>query len=139
MDYISESRRITFEPIRPENFSLAFQFLRDSFAVSFGSDPGLWPNRLGELTAAKYSESLQLKLAKNPSSAVHVFDGQDIIGQIELSVKKDDNSCGYVSLYYLVPERRGQGLGTDLDRWKEIGAHPNYSGGILMEKALGST
>jgi hypothetical protein len=38
---------LRFEPIKPENFSLAYEFLKDSFAVSFGDDDRLWPNKLG--------------------------------------------------------------------------------------------
>lgn len=108
---------LRFEPIKPENFSLAYEFLKDSFAVSFGEDDRLWPDKLRQLAESEYFEILRKKLTKDPEAAVHVFDNNGIIGQIEWSIKADDKACGYVSLYYLVPSKRGLGLGKYLNEF----------------------
>jgi hypothetical protein len=106
---------LRFEPIQPKNFSLAYGFLKDSFAVSFGKEVHLWPDKLKQLTGSEYFEILRKKLAKHSESAIHVFEDNRIIGQIEWSLKADDKTCGYVSLYYLIPIKRGMGLGRYLD------------------------
>lgn len=108
---------LRFEPIKPENFSLAYEFLRDSFAVSFGKPPALWPEKLRLLGASEYFEILRTKLVQHPEAVLHVFEGDRIIGQIEWSIKADDKACGYVSLYYLIAGRRGMGLGKYLDEF----------------------
>jgi GNAT superfamily N-acetyltransferase len=108
---------LRFEPIKPENFSLAYGFLRDSFAVSFGKEVDLWPDKLRQLTESQYFEILRQKLAKHPEAALHVLEGDRIVGQIEWHILTDDKTCGYVSLYYLIPNRRGMGLGKYLDEF----------------------
>lgn len=56
-------------------------------------------------------------MANDPNSVVHIWQNQEIVGQIESSIKKNNPQCGYVNLYYLIPEKRGQGLGAALDEY----------------------
>jgi GNAT superfamily N-acetyltransferase len=56
-------------------------------------------------------------MAEIPNSCVHVWKEDRIIGQIEMRRWRDDPSIGYVNLFYLVPEFRGQGLGQQLDQY----------------------
>lgn len=49
--------------------------------------------------------------------AVHLFEGDKIIGQMELGYLRGDESVGYVNLYYLEPGSRGKGYGDFLDRY----------------------
>jgi len=40
------------------------------------------------------------------------------VGQLELSIKKyEERDIGYINLYYLIPEKRGSGLGAQLHNY----------------------
>lgn len=107
--------KIIFKPIQSQHLPLAYSILRDALRISFGEDSSKWPNNLGNLFETNYIEIIKRKLNQDSSAVVHVWLNNEIIGQIESSVKKDDPNCGYVSLYYLTPQKRGQGLGSQLD------------------------
>jgi hypothetical protein len=36
---------------------------------------------------------------------------------MELGLLNNDPTCGYVNLYYLIPSKRGQGIGSFLDNY----------------------
>lgn len=81
-------------------------FRRDSFIVSFGTD-----NDFGDEN--KYLNWLQQQSDKYPNGFVLVVDNGIPIGQLELTVKNyEGKEIGYVNLYYLIPEKRGMGLGS---------------------------
>lgn len=82
----------------------AVAFRRDSYACSFGSD-----ERFGEV--AEYLDWLRERVARHPTGHVHVWQGQVIVGQMEMLVHASTPPRGYVNLFYLVPEARGRGLG----------------------------
>lgn len=107
--------KIIFKPIQKQHLPLAYSFLRDALKISFGDDPLKWPNNLGTLLEKNYIEIIERKLVKDPLTVVHAWLGNEIIGQIESSLKKDDPHSGYVSLYYLIPKNRGFGFGSQLD------------------------
>ncbi len=109
--------KLDFKPIQPIHFPLAYSFLRDAFKISFGEDSKTWPNNLGNLLEANYSQIIEKKLSKDPSAIIHVWSKNEIAGQIESSIKKDEPECGYVSLYYLIPDMRRIGLGVQLDEF----------------------
>ncbi len=111
---------LDFKPAHQTDLSLAYSFLRDSFQISFGRDSSLWPNNLGNLTEHDYIEIIQKKLVRDAEAVIHVWQNDEIIGQIESSVKKNDSKCGYVSLYYLIPEKRGAGLGLLMDKYVRL-------------------
>jgi ribosomal protein S18 acetylase RimI-like enzyme len=87
----------------------------DSFRISFGEDPSKWPNNLGNLMENDYIEIIKKKLIGDASSVIHVWSCDEVVGQIESAIRKDDPKCGYVSLYYLIPNKRGLGFGSRLD------------------------
>lgn len=88
-------------------------FREDSFVVSFG-DAKKFYEEDGK-GAERYIDWLKAKISRDPFSAVHVWRGDSIIGQIEMGRLRRDPSCGYVFLYYLAPSERGRGLGKLLD------------------------
>ncbi len=90
-------------------------FREDSFIVSFGHARNF--HDIDGKGSERYLEWLKIKIDKNPSSAVHIWEGNEIIGQVELSSLRDDPTCGYVNLYYLIPSKRGQGIGSFLDNY----------------------
>jgi len=107
--------KLNFKPIQACHLPLAYSFLRDALGISFGEDSSKWPNNLGNLMENNYVEIIEKKLARDPLAVIHVWLNDEIIGQIESSVKKDNPECGYVSLYYLIPTKRASGLGAQLD------------------------
>jgi ribosomal protein S18 acetylase RimI-like enzyme len=106
--------KLEFKPIQlDQHRELCIQFRADSFVVSFGDDKKFYEeDGKGD---ERYIEWLQGKIAKDPQAAVHVWQGSEVIGQIELGTLRNEPSVGYVSLYYLIPTQRGSGLGAFLD------------------------
>jgi GNAT superfamily N-acetyltransferase len=81
-------------------------FRKDSFIVSFGTDEGLGDEQ-------DYLNWVHLQVQKNPKGFVLVVENEVPVGQLELTVKEYvGKEIGYVNLYYLVPEKRGMGLGS---------------------------
>jgi L-amino acid N-acyltransferase YncA len=108
------SNRVTFKPIDLQKHrETAITFREDSFICSFGDARKFWeqngPN------AEKYISWLEEKLKKDPALAMHVWQSNRIVGQMELGAWKDDPTVGYINLYYLAPEARGTGLSKALD------------------------
>lgn len=85
----------------------AVAFRRDSYQCSFGSDQALG-------NADDYLAWLKDRIASQPAGHVHVWDEAKIIGQMEMLIHQTNPVRGYVNLFYLVPEARGQGIGAAL-------------------------
>ncbi|MBB2479632.1 GNAT family N-acetyltransferase [Bacillus sp. APMAM] len=86
-------------------------FRKDSFIVSFGSDKDF-----GDET--EYLDWLKKQIAKNPKGFVLAVENEQPIGQLELTMKiYEGKEIGYVNLYYLIPEKRGVGLGAQLHHY----------------------
>ncbi|WP_241993906.1 GNAT family N-acetyltransferase [Mesobacillus foraminis] len=86
-------------------------FRRDSFVVSFGSDKDFGEEQ-------EYLNWLKQQSAKYPKGFVLVFKNDIPIGQLELTVKQyQGKDIGYINLYYLIPEKRGMGLGSELHNY----------------------
>lgn len=107
-------KNLRFEPANIEKHAkTCIVFREDSFVVSFGDATKFYEH--DGRGVERYMEWLKAKITKDPNSVVHVWSGDQIIGQIELGTLRDDPTKGYVNLYYLVPELRGRGLGAQLD------------------------
>lgn len=86
---------------------IALDFRRDSFVVSFGDLTGF--------NEAKYIEWLKETSQIHSQGFVLVAENEKWIGQLELSIKEYNGTrIGYIHLYYLIPEKRGKGIGKDL-------------------------
>lgn len=101
---------------RPINFQkdkdIAIAFRADSFFASFGDDLAFWGNdRKGD---QRYIDWL-LQKDRKKFGAFHIWLGNEIIGQMELALFNEDESWGYINLYYLKPEYRGKGYSQYLD------------------------
>jgi GNAT superfamily N-acetyltransferase len=105
---------LRFVPIDLDSTAaMAVAFRTDSFVCSFGSaERFLEPDGKG---GERYLVWLRQRMESMPGSCVHVFDGDDIVGQIEMGRFKSEPAVGYVYLYYLVPSYRSRGLGRHLD------------------------
>ena len=99
---------LTFRSIDLEaHAELCVHFRRDAFACSFADGDKRFALESGE-HAQDYIKWLSKRIAACPESCVHVFDGQEIIGQIETELRGQEK-LGYVYLFYLIPSRRGKG------------------------------
>ncbi|WP_409253831.1 N-acetyltransferase family protein [Bacillus sp. SCS-153A] len=85
-------------------------FRRDSFAVSFKDTSGF--------DEKEYLEWLKEKIKEFPAGFVMVVEKGEPVGQLELSTREHEGRrIGYVHLYYLSPEYRGKGIGTEIHRY----------------------
>jgi ribosomal protein S18 acetylase RimI-like enzyme len=110
------SSNLKFKPINLEQYQdLCIRFRADSFVCSFGSVDRFY--QADGNGAERYLKWLKQRIAEIPNSCVHIWKGERIIGQIEMGRWKHDTNVGYINLFYLIPEFRGQGLGQHLDRY----------------------
>ena len=83
-------------------------FRREMYVASFGSRDGL-EEEMGDRDAT-YLGQLRERVEQMPEGNAHLWDGDRIVGQTEMRLDEEPG-VGYVSLFYLAPEFRGQGLG----------------------------
>ena len=111
-----QSSTLEFKPIDLEQHQdLCIRFRADSFICSFGSADRFY--EADGSGAKKYLQWLRQRIAEIPNSCVHIWQGEQIIGQIEMRRWKHDFNVGYVNLFYLIPEFRGQGFGQQLEQY----------------------
>jgi ribosomal protein S18 acetylase RimI-like enzyme len=105
---------LTFKPIDLRAAAaLCVRFREDSFVVSFGHAEDFHePDGRG---AERYLAWVEARQALDPSFCTHVWLDGAIVGQLEFGPGGDEAAIGYVNLYYLVPEHRGQGWAKHLD------------------------
>jgi GNAT superfamily N-acetyltransferase len=104
--------KLAFRPIdltRHADTCIAFR--RDSFVCSFGTDEAFFEESGPD--GAGYIHWLSERIEELPEGCVHVWDGETIIGQMEMCVREDPK-IGYINLFYLVPSERGGGAGDQL-------------------------
>lgn len=101
-----------FEPIDiNKHGKYIITFRRDSFIVSFGTDKDFGNEE-------EYLHWVKTKSREYPDGFVMVLEDGIPIGQLELTIKEyQGNAIGYVNLYYLIPEKRGLGLGKKLHQY----------------------
>ena len=104
---------LDFKKINLDKHSeVAIKFRAESYSASFGTDKGFWEK--DGLGGKKYIDWLKNQDSKK-FGAFHVWLKDEIIGQMELGLFKDDKSWGYVNLYYLKNEFHGKGYSKYLD------------------------
>lgn len=111
---------IRFLPINLDSdAAICIRFRADSFACSFGNDDQFYKENGAD--GAGYLDWLKKMISKNPLSAWHIWEGDRIIGQLELNLREDDvrGKFGYVNLFYLIPEKRGTGISELLNTYVE--------------------
>lgn len=101
--------RFHLEPIDlARDLATCIAFRRDMYVASFGSLDGL-DEEMGA-GDARYVEQLRGRIEELPEGNAHLWEGSRIVGQTEMRLDEEPG-VGYVSLFYLAPECRGQGLG----------------------------
>lgn len=101
-----------FETIDIENDrETVVRFRKDSFVASFGDDAGFG-------LETDYIQWLEEKVKQFPNGFVLAKENDETVGQLELSIREyNGKNIGYVHLYYLIPEKRGCGLGRELHQY----------------------
>ncbi len=103
---------LQFKPINLQKHAgLCLQFISDTHLCSYGpmddfSEEGQTPQRFLDRIAAK--------LADDPESCLHVWQGDSIVGQINFGTFRDP-AIGYLSFFYVAPEWRGTGVAAEMD------------------------
>jgi RimJ/RimL family protein N-acetyltransferase len=88
---------------------LCAAFRREMYVSSFGSSDGL-EEEMGEGDAL-YLGQLRARIAQLPEGNVHVWRGDRIVGQAEMRLLDEEPHVGYVSLFFVAADCRGEGLG----------------------------
>jgi GNAT superfamily N-acetyltransferase len=91
---------------------LCIEFRLDSYVCSFGTTDKFYVDNTNEQA---YVDWLRVSMQELPGSCVHLWQGAEIIGQLELQRSVTGPEIGYVNLYYLVADARGSGVGGRLD------------------------
>jgi ribosomal protein S18 acetylase RimI-like enzyme len=104
----------TFRNIElPNDSSTIISFRKDSYTVSFG-DASQFGN------AWDYLKKIENRLQQFPGGLVIVEHNNQAVGQIEMQIKEYEfENIGYVNLFYLIPEYRGKGMGSELIGYAE--------------------
>jgi ribosomal protein S18 acetylase RimI-like enzyme len=107
----SESEmNITSRPIDiNDHKALCVQFRAASYEVTYGSTNVFYTD--DNLDGEQYLSWLNSIIEQDPEQALHVYDGDEIIGQIEMTIR---GSEGYLNLIYLIPSYRRRGVGRKL-------------------------
>jgi ribosomal protein S18 acetylase RimI-like enzyme len=109
-----ERRLLMFKPIDLDRHGhVCIAFRRQTFISGFGRD-GFFSKEGDE--GASYLARLRAHSSRFPDGNVHVWEGPEIVGQLERRVL-DDTQRGHVSLFYLTEELRGSGAGDELQRY----------------------
>ena len=103
---------LVFKPINlGQHADLCLQFIADTHLCSYGTlDDFLEDGR----TPQRFLDRIAAKLAEDTESCLHVWQGDSIVGQINFGMFVDP-AIGYLSFFYVAPERRGAGVAAEID------------------------
>ncbi|MEL6249774.1 MAG: GNAT family N-acetyltransferase [Cyanobacteria bacterium J06627_15] len=105
--------QLTFKPIDlAQHADLCVQFRRDAMACSFEDGAARFDRESGA-NGEQYLEWLKQRIVELPEGCVHLLEGDQVVGQIELQLR-GQQTLGDVKLLYLIPSARGRGLGEAL-------------------------
>lgn len=86
------------------------EFRKDSFRINYGNEKS-FEKEMGE-QGEDYAERLNAFQQQYPYGVIHIWRGDNIIGQIEFRVEELFTDKAFIPLFYLVPEERGSGIGS---------------------------
>jgi ribosomal protein S18 acetylase RimI-like enzyme len=119
---------ISFRPFNGESDSgLISRFLVD--AKELGGNPHEDPQK----DCAAYIEHVAAAQARDPGFAAMMLDDGEVIGFVHCFPVKAKPEVGFLTFDYLVPERRGKGLGAHLMDYAVRTLKPCGCGRIALE------
>ena len=86
------------------DFSHCLEFRRDSYFCSFETYTGYADSIVG------YEKRMRKRINENHWHYLHIWCGDEMIGQLEFRSFSDLPETGYVHLIYIVPKYRGLGI-----------------------------
>ena len=93
-----------------QHMASCITFRRDSFPINFGNEKS-FENEMGK-GGVDYASQLIEFQQQYPYGVIHVFRGDDIIGQIDYRIEDLFTDKAFISMFYLIPAARGQGIGS---------------------------
>jgi GNAT superfamily N-acetyltransferase len=99
------------------HFDVCVAFRADTSVCSFGSAEPFY-SQAGD-GCDRYRHQLRLQIAALPASCAHAWLSDRVVGQVEMRRDPAEPTWGHVRLFYLVPDLRGQGFGTQLEEYAE--------------------
>ncbi|WP_421321943.1 GNAT family N-acetyltransferase [Aeromonas veronii] len=93
------------------DYELCVQARRDAYFCSFHTHDGFADFIDG------YRERIRERLGQAQWHYLHVWAGEQRVGQLEFRSFSDEPETGYVQLIYLFPEYRGRGLAAQLQAY----------------------
>ena len=106
---------LQFVPIDLDrHLEIFLDFIRDTHLCSFGSMEGFVDSEgRGE---ERFVERVRTRLAEEPESCLHVWQGAEIIGQLHLG-RFVDPAIGYINMLYVSPKWRGAGVAGAIEEY----------------------
>lgn len=95
---------------RDQDSCIAFR--RDSFLINYGAEKS-FESVMGE-GGMNYLERLKAFQTSYPYGVIHVWEGAQMIGQIEFHVETLFTDKAFIPLFYLIREKRGSGIGSKM-------------------------
>ena len=121
-----DSFELVFKPIDlAKHRELFLNFMRDTHLCSFGSMDGFANDTDGQECLI---ERVRSKLDAKPNSCLHIWNDEQIVGQLHLG-QFVDPSVGYINLLYVIPEWRGAGIASLIE---------DYASAALQEQGFHS-
>ncbi|MBK0152983.1 GNAT family N-acetyltransferase [Pseudomonas sp. S75] len=107
---------LVFRPVDLDaHLQTCVDFRIDTCVCGFGSAERF--HERDGLGAERYADWLRTRAERMPGCLVHLWQGDTIIGQIEMGRTPSDPAIGYVNLFYLRAHARGRGLGRLLEAY----------------------
>lgn len=108
--------KLSFKPVDlSADLERCIRFVIDTHICGYGSADAF--HEADGLGSERYVQRLRDKSADLPGSAVHLWRDNEIVGQIQMTPLPSDPRVGYISLFYLSPQVRRQGLGALLEAY----------------------
>ncbi len=86
------------------DFQRCYEFRKDSYYCSFGTTKGY------DKSVSGYEARIRKRLNDKRWFYFHIWQGANIIGQLEFRSFSHLDGYGYINLVYLIPEYRGVGI-----------------------------
>lgn len=107
---------LEFRPIKiQEHPELLLQFQADAYRISF-ADENKFTQRFGP-GGLGYLQWLKEQQKQDDRSVMHLWQNEQIVGQVELGRDKGSSALGFIYFFYLVPSARNQGLGKRMEKY----------------------